>query len=154
MENDQQIQIKEASQQDAETLTYFNTNNALETENMTLDPETALLGVKYVLNNPEKGFYLIAEKQGKIIGSLMITTEWSDWRNGDFWWIQSVYVLPEGRKQGAYKLLYRYVKSIAAQKGNIRGIRLYVEKNNQVAQNTYLALGMKDSDYFLFEEKI
>ncbi len=149
-----EISIRTAVQNDAKVLTEFNIRNALETENMKLDEEEALAGVKYAIDNPQKGFYLVAEREGEVLGALMITTEWSDWRNRDFWWVQSVYVRPEGRKQGIYSRLYNHAKSLAVNKGNVSAIRLYVEKNNKTAQSVYQALGMEDSDYYLFEEKI
>ena len=98
------------------------------------------------------GFYLVVEDQGDIAASLMVTTEWSDWRNGLFWWIQSVYVRPENRRQGLYRKLYKSVKALAESETNVCGFRLYVEYYNTNAQSTYRALGMEETVYKVFEE--
>ena len=95
---------------------------------------------------------MVAEQAGNVVASLMITTEWSDWRNGEFWWIQSVFVSPEVRRRGIYRQLYSYVHSMAAQNDRVCGFRLYVEKSNHRAQETYLALGMQETEYVVFEE--
>ncbi len=125
---------------------------AKETENISLDEKTVKNGVEFLLSNPGFGFYLIAESNGTAAGSLMITKEWSDWRNGFFYWIQSVYVIPEFRRQGVYRALYDEIKSIAKQDNTCKGYRLYVEKNNKAAIRTYENLGMEETYYKLFEE--
>ena len=112
-----------------------------------------------LLRSPQYGFYVVAEhygeqeNQGEVVASLLVTYEWSDWRNGLFWWIQSVYVKPRFRRQGVYRRLYEFVKSrAAAEEPNVRGFRLYVEKENRIAQQTYERLGMTETHYKMFEE--
>jgi ribosomal protein S18 acetylase RimI-like enzyme len=104
-----------------------------------------------LFTDPSKGLYYIAESTGKIAGQLMITYEWSDWRNATFWWIQSVYVHPEYRNHGVFRALYRFIETIARTHGDVCGVRLYVEKENDRAQKTYEALGMKHSHYEMME---
>lgn len=145
------ILIRRGEARDADAIAAFNCAMALETEGKELLPEVIAAGVRGLIGNPGLGFYLIAESSGRVVASLMITTEWSDWRNGVFWWIQSVYVQPEWRRKGIYSRLYRFVKEAAADKG-ICGFRLYVEKDNRTAQSTYRSLGMKETDYLMFEE--
>jgi ribosomal protein S18 acetylase RimI-like enzyme len=128
---------------------------ALETEGLALDRLRLRAGVGAVLDDPEKGFYLVAEgevgaRRG-VLGQLMVTFEWSDWRNGVFLWIQSVYVWPEARRQGTYRRLYAELRRIATARGDVSGIRLYVERENRKAQATYAALGMKRAHYDMFE---
>jgi len=147
-----QLTIRKANPSDADSLVQFNTAMAMETENKKLERKKIEPGVKAIFMHPEYGFYLVAEKEGEIIGSLMITKEWSDWRNGLFWWIQSVYVIPACRRRGIYRAMYRKVKKLAEQAGNICGFRLYVEKENEVAQETYRSLGMDETYYKLFEK--
>lgn len=144
--------IRRATIDDAATLSQFNQKSAFETEGMALIPEVADAGVKTMFENPQMGFYLVAESEGLIAAALMTTTEWSDWRNGLFWWIQSVYVLPEYRRQGLYQKLYEEVKSLAENDTDVCGFRLYVERENINAQKTYRALGMEETHYKLFEE--
>lgn len=144
--------IRRATIDDAIALSQFNQNSAFETEGMELIPEVADAGVKAMFENPQMGFYLVAESDGVIAAALMTTTEWSDWRNGLFWWIQSVYVLPEFRRQGLYKKLYEEVKSLAENDTSVCGFRLYVEHENLTAQKTYQALGMDETHYKLYEE--
>jgi len=124
---------------------------ALETEGKTLDYITLKQGVSEVLSDPLKGFYLIAVFSGSVVGQLMITSEWSDWRNGYFWWIQSVYVKPENRLHGIYRALNEEVLSLAKNNGNICGIRLYVDRDNTIAQRVYHNLGMSTSNYDMYE---
>lgn len=144
--------IRRATIDDADALAEFNIKTAMETEAMEILPEVARSGVKTMIENPQMGFYLVAEVDSAIQASLMITVEWSDWRNGLFWWIQSVYVEPQYRRQGLYRKLYQQVKSLAATEDNVCGFRLYVEQDNQVAQQAYRALNMKDTGYRLYEE--
>ena len=146
------IIIRTGEDRDAEALVRFNIAMAYETEQTELQFETVLSGVKSLLNHPGHGFYVVAEIDGVAAGSLMVTTEWSDWRDGLFWWIQSVYVTPEYRRRGIYKQLYEYIKSMAAEQGNVCGFRLYVERDNTVAQNTYASLGMEETYYKMYEE--
>jgi ribosomal protein S18 acetylase RimI-like enzyme len=125
---------------------------ALETEHKELLPEVIGAGVRALLDDPSAGFYLVATTEGRVIASLMITKEWSDWRKGSFWWIQSVYVRPQWRRKGVYRSLYRHVRELAARDPAVCGFRLYVERENSRAQATYRALGMKETRYLVFEE--
>lgn len=152
MGKNEDLIIRKALPKDTETLKDFNIANAFETESITLDKEAALMGVQCVINDPSKGFYLVAEQGGEVQGCLMITTEWSDWRNKEFWWIESVYVRPESRKQGIYSLLYQYTEFLAKKANKVQSIRLYVDKHNQAAQAVYNSLGMRDSNYYLYEK--
>ncbi len=144
--------IREAEMKDTDSIAEFNTLMALETEDKKLNRDTISMGVKNLVQKPEYGFYLVAELEGKIIASLMITYEWSDWRNGLIWWIQSVYVKKEFRRMGIYRAMYIRVKEMAMFDKNIRGFRLYVEKENETAMKTYKSLGMSESDYIVFED--
>jgi GNAT superfamily N-acetyltransferase len=149
---EESINIRGAEKEDVSSLVKFNILMARETEGKELIPEEISLGVKNLLENLQLGFYIVAENKDEIIASLMITTEWSDWRNGSFWWVQSVYVIPEWRKKSVYSRLYGYVKDLAEKDGNICGFRLYVEKDNTIAQQTYKKVGMKETNYMMFEE--
>ena len=147
--------IRLAKPDDLDVLVEFNRAMARETEDKDLSIDILTAGVQTLLKNPILGFYVVAENKNKVTGSLMVTTEWSDWRNGIFWWIQSVYVHPDFRRQGIYRQLYEFVKEKARNQQNelkICGFRLYVEHQNTVAQKTYEALGMKDTGYMIFEE--
>jgi len=125
---------------------------ALETEGKVLAEEISSRGVAGLFANPSLGFYIVAESDREVIGSLMITTEWSDWRNGSFWWIQSVYVRPEARRQGVYRSLYSFVRNMADKDPDVCGFRLYVERENSTAQQAYRALGMEEINYVMFED--
>jgi len=146
------MQIRVATPADAGVLVEFNAAMALETEGKELLPEVIGAGVRSLLLRETSGFYLVAEDDGRVVGSLLVTKEWSDWRNGDFWWIQSVYVRPEFRRRGVYKRLYRHIQEMAAKDPGVCGFRLYVERENARAQTTYRALGMKETRYLVFEE--
>ena len=135
------IKIRKAELKDAGTIAKLNTLMAKETENMELDSQTVVRGVKAVIKDPHKGFYLVAEMKGEIIGHLMVTNEWSDWRNANIWWFQSVYVLPPYRRKGIFRSMYSNIKDEADKQG-VAGLRLYVESNNSRAQKTYEALGI------------
>jgi len=150
MQGDVFIRIGE--ERDAETLVRFNIAMAQETENRNLLFHVVSEGVRNLLNSPQYGFYVVAERGDEICGSLMVTTEWSDWRNGLYWWIQSVYVKPEFRRQGVYRRLYEYVKARVLAEKNVCGLRLYVEQGNTVAQRVYQRLGMVESSYKIYEE--
>lgn len=147
-----EILIRFAEIRDVLVITKFNRAMALETEQKELIPEVISKGVDTLLNNPNLGFYVVAERDNEVIGSLMVTMEWSDWRNGMFWWIQSVYVEPNERRKGTYTKLYNFIRESANVNPSICGIRLYVEKENILAQNTYEALGMMETDYRIYEE--
>ena len=126
---------------------------ALETEHKILMPEVIGAGVRRLIENPAMGFYIVAENEkGEVVAGLLITTEWSDWRNGIFWWIQSVYVVSEWRRQGVYRRLYEHVRELAEADPAVCGFRLYVEKDNANAQQTYASLGMSPTDYLIYEE--
>jgi ribosomal protein S18 acetylase RimI-like enzyme len=146
------MRIRVATPDDAAILVAFNAAMARETENKQLLREVIGAGVRALLANPASGFYVVAEAGGRLVGSLMITKEWSDWRNGSFWWIQSVYVRPEARRRGVYRSLYRHVQGLAAADPGVCGFRLYVDRENAVAQDTYRALGMQATRYLVFEE--
>ncbi len=146
------IIIRQAVLDDAGLIAEFNQNMARETEALELVPEIILSGVKALLSNRNLGFYLLAEADDEVVGSLMVTTEWSDWRNARFWWIQSVYVLPQWRRKGLYRKLYQRVKQLAAENRDVCGYRLYVEKENTIAQTTYDNVGMHETRYKMYEE--
>ena len=146
------MRIRLARRADAQAIVEFNAAMALETEGKRLLPEVIGAGVRALLRNPQAGFYVVAEERNQVVAALMITNEWSDWRNGTFWWIQSVYVRPEFRRQGVYKSLYRHIQSMAAKDKRVCGFRLYVERENRRAQKTYRSLGMAQTHYLVFEE--
>lgn len=150
----QEISIRLAQKADAPALVEFNQAMALETEGKRLETNILQSGVEAVFDDEKKGFYVVAESEGKIIGGLMITFEWSDWRNSWFWWIQSVYILPAGRGRKIYSRLYDFVKEKARQQGGVCGIRLYVEKENEHAQKVYEKVGMEKSYYLMYEEML
>jgi GNAT superfamily N-acetyltransferase len=145
------ITIRRAEPGDAAHFVAFNQAMAWETEALRLDEAKIGAGVAGLLARPQYGFYVLAEIDGAPAGGLMITFEWSDWRNAVFWWIQSVYVLPEFRGQGVYRSLYEGVRAMARQSGDCCGFRLYVEKSNTAAQAVYAKLGMDESHYLMFE---
>jgi len=124
---------------------------ALETEHKQLDPDTVERGIRAVLEQPRRGAYFVAERGGEAAGTLMLTYEWSDWRNGDWWWIQSVYVAPAHRRKGVYAALYAHVLAAARASDQVCGLRLYVERENSNAQRTYESLGMADAGYLMYE---
>lgn len=144
--------IRYANKNDISTIVNFNSAMALETEGKHLDSVTVHKGVEAVLNNKNHGFYLLAESDGVPVGQLMVTKEWSDWLNGEFWWIQSVYVHPDYRKNNVYKKLYSEIIRLAQDSEKVCGIRLYVDKNNAKAQTVYSRLGMTESNYLFFEK--
>jgi GNAT superfamily N-acetyltransferase len=128
-----------------------NARIAEETEQRALDQTLLVPGVRRLLGDPGKGRYFIAEEAGRPLGQLMYTTEWSDWRNGDFWWIQSVYVRPEARRKGVFSLLFRHLENLARSAPDVCGIRLYMEAHNVTARSTYRRLGLADSGYQVLE---
>src|ERR1041384_12035 len=146
------MRIRLARRRDAPALIAFNSAMALETEGKVRYPEVIGAGVRRLLARPASGFYIVAERNGELIGALLVTKEWSDWRNGDFWWIQSVYVRPECRGHGVYGGLYRFVQRLAARRRSVVGFRLYVDRDNRRAKATYRALGMEETRYRVFEE--
>ncbi len=145
------IKVELAKKDDSKEITKHNLLMAKETENIKLSYEKTLKGVLAVIDNPEKGFYLVAkDDKNKIIGQLLITYEWSDWRNCNFYWLQSVYVKKEYRKKGVFKALFKAVKKIA-QENNACGLRLYVANENENAKRVYEKLEMKKSHYEIYE---
>jgi GNAT superfamily N-acetyltransferase len=145
------IQIRDARRDDADFLAAGNIAMALEAEQKRLDPKIVAHGVRAVLDDPAKGRYFVAERAGERLGQLMITDEWSDWRNGRFWWIQSVYVLPAARRSGVFLALFRHVEQLARADRGVCGIRLYVERENVRAQATYRHCGLDDGGYVIME---
>ena len=151
--SDSQPQIRHATQDDREVLVRFQLAMAQESEDKGLDATVLGHGIQHLLEQPAEGFYLVAEIKGVAAAALMVTYEWSDWRNGRFWWIQSVYVDANFRRRGIYSALHHWVRSAAKADAEACGIRLYVERENLGAQATYRALGMTETDYRLFEEE-
>lgn len=145
------ITIRTAVLTDAEIIASFNQRMATETEDKTLDEKTILDGVRHVVGDASRGTYYVACADDQVVGQLMITLEWSDWRDGWMWWIQSVYVAPDARKHGVFRALYNHVTQLARSRDDVCGIRLYVEKDNVRAQQTYLALGMDMTHYQIME---
>ena len=146
-------EVRLAVPDDAKTIAEFNQQMAIETEDKQLDSETILAGVKGMITDKSLGFYLVACIDTRVVGCLGITTEWSDWRNGLFWWIQSVYISPEYRRHGAFSSLYQYVSELAKKQENVCGIRLYVEKDNDRALGSYFRLGMIETEYRILEDE-
>lgn len=129
----------------------FNQRLAAETEDLRLEPDRIEPGVAAVLKDPAKGIYYVAEMAGEIVGQVMITYEWSDWRNGMMWWLQSVYVLPQSRQQGVFRLLFQHVESLARGRTDVCALRLYMHADNTRARQSYERLGMKLTKYEVFE---
>jgi ribosomal protein S18 acetylase RimI-like enzyme len=146
-----EIVVREARPGDLETISGFNAAMALETEDKTLKPEIVTSGVRRALADPGKGRYFLAEIGDKVVGQLMFTLEWSDWRDGWIWWIQSVYVDPEYRGRGVFSRLYACLVEAATGSKDVRGLRLYVESGNARAQRVYRALGMRPAGYQVME---
>lgn len=128
-----------------------NLSLARETEQRQLDLATVTAGVQALLADPARGIYFVAESDGQVVGQLLITHEWSDWRNGDFWWIQSVYVLERFRGGGIFRALFEHVQALARTRPDVCGLRLYVEAGNTQAQTAYRRLGLTRTDYEMFE---
>jgi len=146
------VQIRTAKRFDSQQIKDFQIKMALETENLVLDESIVEKGVLAVFEDESKGTYYVAEIDGIVVGSLLTTYEWSDWRNGRVLWIQSVFVMPEHRGKGIYSMLYDHIKNLVkSKKLDFRGIRLYVDKTNQNAQKVYEKLGMENHHYEMFE---
>ena len=145
------VRIRRASLMHLETIIGFNAAMAKEIEGKELDIDLLRSGVEAVLTRKDLGFYLVAEHTGRPVGQLLITDEWSDWRNAFFWWIQSVYVSPEFRRMGVYNALHRYAAVEARRQGNVCGLRLYVDKENHIAQGVYVNLSMRQARYDMYE---
>ncbi|MBP9111010.1 MAG: GNAT family N-acetyltransferase [Pyrinomonadaceae bacterium] len=148
------MEIRLARLEDANHFVEFNKAMALETEGKILDGPLLEAAVKAVFEDPNKGFYVAAEDKGQVVGGLMVTYEWSDWRNGWWWWIQSVYIRPEARGRKIYSLLYDDVKRRAREAGDVYGIRLYVEYENELAARVYEKLGMEREHYHMYAEQL
>jgi len=146
------ITIRPARPDDLSVIVQFNQALASETENKSLADEVIRRGVQRLLADSHRGQYFIAEVDGMIVGQTMVTYEWSDWRNGDFWWIQSVFVSPEFRRRGVFRKLHAHVRDAARRAQGVCGLRLYVYEKNARAMEAYLNLGMERTDYLLFEE--
>lgn len=144
------ILIRKATLADAPLIIDFQLKMAMETEEIKLAPETVTMGVNGIFQNQERGQYYVADENGKAVASLLITYEWSDWRNCNVWWFQSVYVIPEYRRKGIFRKMYNHIKRLA-EKQDIAGLRLYVETKNATAQKTYEALGMSSGHYSFYE---
>lgn len=145
------LRLRLAGHADAAVIAGFNAQMARETEDRDLDPAVLQRGVDAVLEDSAKGFYVVAETEGVVAGQLMITYEWSDWRNGTFWWIQSVYVRKEYRSRGIFRSLYRFIEELARKRGDVCGLRLYVERHNERAKQAYRSMGMTETPYEVFE---
>lgn len=167
------MKIRMAVLKDLEVIAEFNVNLARETEGLELDPETVRKGVEALLKDRAKGIYFVAETDedptatnskfkvqssmssvGWVVGQLCITYEWSDWRNGNFWWVQSVYVNKEFRGRGIFAALFEHVQRLARERPGVCGLRLYMEKENEPARRAYQKLGMKQTHYQVFEKLI
>ncbi len=141
------IVIRDAVPADGPIIAEFNSRLSEETEGKALDPAIIGPGVAAMLADPLKGHYWVAEADGEIVGQIMVTFEWSDWRNGNWWWLQSVYVRKDHRESGVFGSLFRYVEALARDDGSVVGIRLYVEKDNARAQSIYDKLGFRETGY-------
>ena len=147
-----EIAIRPAAERDIGVIAANNAALALETEHRRLAPDIVHAGVVAALEDPAKGRYFVAEQNGKVVGQIMHTYEWSDWRNGCFWWIQSVYVAQEARGHGVFRRLFNHLRALARAQPGVCGLRLYVERDNTRAQRTYLQCGLVDSGYLVMEE--
>jgi GNAT superfamily N-acetyltransferase len=146
------LRYRAAERGDAAAIVAFQQAMARETEELELEFDVVTRGVAAVFDSPSTlGRYFVAESGGEVVASLMLTYEWSDWRNGNVWWIQSVYVTPEYRRRGVYAGLYAHVRELAQFDAAIRGIRLYVDRRNVAAQQVYTRLGMNGEHYQVFE---
>lgn len=147
------LTITQGKASDIDAIVRFQADMAMESEGTMLDMDRLTLGVSSAINDEQKGIYLVARANDTPIGSLMLTREWSDWNNQWYWWIQSVYVMPEYRKKGVYKAMYATLKDMAQENG-VSQIRLYADRTNLSAQQVYQRLGMRESHYLMFEETI
>ena len=145
------LSIRQAGPADEEIVADFNCRLAAESEGKQLDQPTVRLGVRAILANPRHGRYFVACLDGRVVGQMMHTFEWSDWRNGEIWWLQSVYVHPDFRRQGVLRQLFQHLQAEAAASPHIAGLRLYVEEHNTAAQATYERLGLKPAGYVVME---
>jgi ribosomal protein S18 acetylase RimI-like enzyme len=151
MKEENKMNIRKALNKDIDVIARYNYNLAYETENKILNMNILTKGVEAIIKDENKGIYHVCEINGEVVGQIMYTFEWSDWRNGTFLWIQSVYVNKEFRGMGVFKALYKFIRDIADNDNNICGIRLYVEKENTIAKKTYKNIGMKECNYYIYE---
>ena len=149
--NDGELIISRASAADINHIVAFQLSMAYETESKELDSQEVEEGVRVLLSQPDKGQYFLAEYESRAVGSLLITYEWSDWRNANFWWIQSVYVEPTSRRQGVYSTMHDHIMRLAKSDPAVCGVRLYVDRDNKAAQSTYNRLGVTKSRYDMYE---
>ena len=147
------IIIREACESDLSSLVEYNLALAKETENLDLNKDTLRLGIQnsFALQGCH---YFVAETEGNVVGQTMITSEWSDWRNGTIWWMQSVYVHPSYRKQGVFSKIFKHIETIAKKKSTIQSLRLYVMQNNQAGLKTYQSVGMNNTGYLVYEKPL
>ncbi len=145
------IEIRRARAAEAPAIARFTRAIALETENIHLDANQVMRGVAAVFEDPRHGFYVVALSEKAVVGCLLVTYEWSDWRNGVQWWLQSVYVDPEFRRKAVFSKLYRFTIDVALQHDNVCGIHLYADRRNQAAIKAYTRLGMNRTEYRIFE---
>lgn len=145
------IEVRKANREDIPYIIEFQKQMALETEDLTLNDQKISQGVKAVFDDSKKGFYIVSTNNYQLVASMLITPEWSDWRNGYFLWIQSLYVIPSFRKQGIFRNMYQFIKQNVVESANYLGLRLYVEENNKTAVDAYVIVGMKGSHYKMFE---
>jgi len=143
--------VRSAGDTDIDRIVLFNQALARESEGRELERKTLKAGVEALMAEPAWGQYFVAQKAGEVVGQILVTYEWSDWRNGSIWWVQSVYVSRQHRREGIYRLLHEYVRSMARDEKAV-GLRLYVDRDNEAAQRTYAALGMQASGYLMFED--
>ena len=144
--------VRRATKADAPIIVDFNRRLAEESEGKTLDINVLSAGVTAALTDPYKGPYFLAEEDGAPVGQMQVTYEFSDWRNGWFWWIQGVYVIPEARRRGVFRALYEHLALAAKSDHDVIGLRLYVERDNERAHKTYLGLGMAWTSYLMMEK--
>ncbi|MEN6427613.1 MAG: GNAT family N-acetyltransferase [Phycisphaerales bacterium] len=149
-----EIRIRAAEPRDVAAIAELNAAMAWETERTQLCQDTLTRGVQAVLDDPQHGFYIVAEHSNDVVGCLMVTFEWSDWRCGRFWWIQSLYVRPPFRRRGVFRQLHEFVKAEALRQPEVCGLRLYVEHSNHVAQQVYEQIGMRPLPYRMYEQKL
>ena len=145
------ITVRRARAEDDQIIADFNIRMAMETENLALDPSTIFPGVRAVFADPSRGQYFVAETGGNVVGCLMITHEWSDWRNGDLWWIQSVYVRADYRGRGVYRALHGHLEALARATPGVVGLRLYCEMDNRKAQQAYAKAGLEPGGYLVLQ---
>jgi len=149
-----ELPVRIAERKDVEALAELNLAMAWETESKRLNPSTLTRGIQAVFDHPHYGFYIVAEDHSQVVGCLLITFEWSDWRSGLFWWIQSLYVRPVFRRRGVFRRLHEFIQAEALRRPDVCGIRLYVAQSNHVAQAAYREMGMTETSYRMYEKML